>query len=756
MKNLLHKLTISLILAVFILSNSPVLAVSEDNFNPNYLISDEEMQDHSSLTREEIQAFLSDNEGFIATWKTEDKDGETRKASDIIYRAAQEYNINPKYLLVKLQKEQSLITDTNPTEKQLDGATGYGITDGCGWTCQSYLNNQGFGKQVDSAAGIMRWYYDHVDTEPWIRRAKQTNIIDGQIIIPQNFATAFLYTYTPHIQGNKNFWKLWNQWFGQVYPNGSVIKGFNSPNVYLIQDGQKREITSMSVLQSRYDPKMIITVPNNEIAGLPTGAPITFANYSILKQDNNYYLVDFDVIRPFDSAETIRKIGYNPQEIIDVEKDDLNAYQIGKVITASILDNKNSPAGRVVNIKENNANYYLKDNFYYPITDPQITKINFPNLKSEKIAITELQNYEMGEILKFKDGTIFGIKGDNRIYVMEDGKKRHIASEAVFNGFSYNWKNIIWTDTITGMNHPTGQPLYLPTRLAVVEKEEAKITTLTPGNTIIKNKMITTPDDKITFVGDEKFTTNVDTYLIAEYDSEKILAGKNIDTVRPLASFTKVMTAYTLLQEGLQMSNTITYNPTTQKCSYSNFRTVKGEQFRNEHLFWSLMVSSINTAAPMLVDSVDLSEKEFVAKMNQNLVKLNLENTKFVDSYGYDLANVGTAREFVKILKTATLNTDLRKVMGMKSYEYNELKDVDGMPRHFDEHSNYLANETGLPYKILASKTGYLDEAGAGLAMLVERNTDKKKFIIITMGNPDYNIRFTEPRKIAAWAMENF
>ncbi|KKQ28125.1 MAG: hypothetical protein US42_C0002G0080 [Candidatus Magasanikbacteria bacterium GW2011_GWC2_37_14] len=755
MKNLPHKLTISLLLVVFVLSYSPVFAVNEDNFNPNYLISDEEMQDHNSLTREEIQAFLTDNESFIANWKTEDKDGETRKASDIIYRAAQDYNINPKYLLVKLQKEQSLITNTSPTEKQLDGATGYGITDGCGWECASYLNNKGFGKQVDAAAGIIRWYYDHVDTEPWIRRANQTNIIDNQIIIPQNNATAFLYTYTPHIQGNKNFWKLWNQWFGQIYPNGTLIKGFNSSSVYLIQEGQKREITSMSVLQSRFDSKLIVTMPNTEIENLPTGPAITFANYSILKQGNNYYLVDFDTIRPFDSAETVRKIGYNPQEFIEVEKDDLNAYQIGKVITASILDNKNSPAGRIVNIKENNAYYYLKDNFYYPITDPQIAKINFPNLKIEKIAIGELQNFEMGEILKFKDGTIFGIKGDNRIYVMEDGKKRHIASEAVFNGFGYDWKNVIWTDTLTGMNNPTGQPLYLPTRLTLLDKIENKTTTPIT-NTIIKNKMVATPEDNTNFVGDKKFTTNVDTYLIADYDSEEILAGKNIKTVRPLASFTKIMTAYTLLQTGLQMTNSITYNPTIQKCTYSNLRTVKGEQFRNEHLFWSLMISSINTAAPMLVDSLNLTEKEFVAKMNKNASNWNLNNTFFVDSYGYDIKNVGTAEEFAKIFKVATLNTDLRAVMGMKSYEYNELTDKDGKPRHFDEHSNYLVNETDLAYKILASKTGYLDEAGAGLAMLVERNSDKKKFIIITMGNPNYNIRFTEPRKIAAWAMENF
>jgi len=195
-----------------------------DDFNPNYLISDEEMQNYQSMTRADIQAFLEDYNSSLVNYHAPDENGTTRLASDIIYRASLENKINPKYLLVKLQKEQSLVTDQSPTQKQLDGATGYGITDGCGWSCDSYIRNKGFGMQVAAAAGIMRWYYDHVDMETWIKRPHQTVIIDGQVVIPQNYATAFLYTYTPHLQGNKNFWTLWNKWFSQVYPKMGKIR----------------------------------------------------------------------------------------------------------------------------------------------------------------------------------------------------------------------------------------------------------------------------------------------------------------------------------------------------------------------------------------------------------------------------------------------------------------------------------------------------------------------------------------------------
>jgi D-alanyl-D-alanine carboxypeptidase len=59
-------------------------------------------------------------------------------------------------------------------------------------------------------------------------------------------------------------------------------------------------------------------------------------------------------------------------------------------------------------------------------------------------------------------------------------------------------------------------------------------------------------------------------------------------------------------------------------------------------------------------------------------------------------------------------------------------------------------------YTILGSKTGYLDEAGAGLVMLVERKSDLKKFIVLTMGNADYPNRFIEPNRLVEWSMKTF
>lgn len=749
-------MSVLLTLGMFVPSLSPLLA---SDFNPNYLISDEEMQNYHSMNRADIQAFLDDYPGALANLKTIDKNGVNRTASDIIYRAAKEHEINPKYLLVKLQKEQSLITDSTPTQKQLDGATGYGITDGCGWSCEMYFNNKGFGKQVDSAAGIIRWYYDEVGSQGWIKKPHVTYNIDGQSVKPANYATAFLYTYTPHLQGNENFYKLWQKWFEQVYPDGTLVKEQGGSTVYLIKDGKKRAINSMSVLVSRFDPKMIVETPASELNRYETGPALSFPNYSILKNGSKYYLLDFDTIRQFSSYDVVKKLGYNPGEIVEVTSSDIAGYEKGNQIKLSSLD----PNGRLVKLEENNALYYLKDGEFHSISDPQIAEVNFPNLAPEEISISVLQDYQEGGMLKFQDGTLFGIKGSNKIYVVEKGKKRHIASEDVYNGLGYQWGNIVWTDQLTGLNHPTAQPIYLRVemdKINIVEPEQTTVVGDDSIDTVIEEtgEMYAISESETKYIG-EKFNTPINTYLVADYETGEILIGKNVDVVRPLASFTKVMTSYRLMKEGLSLNKVSTYIPSEHKSSYHRYKIASGEQIQNKDLLDVLLISSLNTPARILVDSVEDNESKFIERMNDQAEDWGLTKTQFTDTYGYDLGNVTTAREYLTLFKNATKNKTVKTVLGSKSYEYDEIKDLNGSPGHLDEHSNHLVNKAGLGFNIISSKTGYLHEAGAGLAMLIERPSDKKQFIVITMGNPandtKFQKRFDEPERLAEWVVSS-
>ncbi len=742
-------------IAVFCVSVSSLLpsAAYATEFDPNFLLSDEELTDARAMNRADIQAFLESHGGALSKVKVPDKEGAKRPASYIIDRASREHDINPKYLLIKLQKEQSLITEKTPTQKQLDGATGYGITDGCGWSCSTYLNNKGFGKQVDSAAAIMRWYYDNLHKESWIKRKGKSYAIDSTTVRPATNATGFLYTYTPHIQGNRNFWKLWQKWFDQLYPDGSLLKAAEESTVYLIRNGERRPIESMSALMSRFDPDLIIHVPKSELSNYKAGPAISLPNFAVIKVGVEHYLVDGDRLRRFVDAGVVKKLGYHPDEIVEVTKKDIAGYVIDP-ISVTLYDSH--PLGRLVRLKENNKLYYLENGTYTPIFDEEIAKNRLAHLDIESASASVLGDYpHRADPLLFKDGTLFGVTGSNKIYVVANGKKRHIASEAVFNGLSYDWNNIVWVNQFAGDAHQYGEPIYLRRAVAGTAPITAGIqeTNSEPENDIAA-LMVRTPADSVSFIG-PTFDTHVNAYLIADYNSGEVLAGKNIDYPRPLASLTKVLTAYRLFKEGLGAQNTVTYSAAKHKAPYHRFRIAEGERYRNDSLLDAMLISSLNTPAKMLVSGIENNESAFVERMNKQLVDWGLSQTKIVDPAGVEIDNETTAREYLQIFTKSTKNGNVRRKLGKKSYRYTEVKDIDGKPDHFDNHSNDLMHTTK-SYTILASKTGYLYESGANLAMLIRRNSDQKTFVILTMGNVDHENRFVEPEKIVDWAISQF
>lgn len=745
MHHLGRKLTAWFIFMSLLAPQGMAFGIGSSEFNPNYLLSDADLQNYASMNQNDIQAFLDSYGGYIAKYRTTDTDGVERGTAEMIYRAAELYRINPKYLLVKLQKEQSLVTDPSPTQKQLDWATGYGVCDGCSMDDPKIQKHKGFATQIDSAAGIMRWYYDNPGNG-LVKKINATYIFDTITVIPSTLATAFLYTYTPHINGNRNFWKLWQKWFDQIYPDGTLLKSEGSPVVYVLVNKKKRAFTSLTALVTRYDPKLIVTAPESELSRYETGKPITLPNYSVVTLNNNYYLVDNQTLRPFASAEVVRQLGYNPDEFVAITSEDMLNYDTGTAIGTGA----SAPLGRLVRVKENKQLYYLKENAIRPILDEQIAKNNFPNLAIENVGIAELGGPELGDAVLFKDGTLIGQRGSRDVYVIENGIKRHIPSEEVLTALGYKRSNVVWTDELTLLRHRTG---------AIVNRRVEPVASDTdgennPGTVPIPENMVVTLPANTTTTG-PVFATQVNTYLVADAKTGKILASKNMDDARPLASFTKVMTGYRLFQEKVPLKKVTTFKA-KYKSKYDKFRATAGEKFRNDDLMASLLVSSLNTPANMLVANVDVNPSSFVKRMNTQAKKWGLKKTTFVDPAGVEVDNKSTAREFLSLYRKAIEDKQLAEFLGAGSYSYDEALDLDKKPRHYDTSSNKLVGRDDLPFRIRASKTAYLEEAGAGLVMTIERPSDKKRFIIITMGNPDYNNRFDEPERLAKWVIQTF
>ncbi len=445
------------IIAVFSLITliSPQIALAA-SFNPNYIISDNDLVEKNALTVAQIQKFLNNRGGAVAGYKQADPWGTTRSAAEIIYNAAQYYTISPKYLIVTIQKEQSLITDTTPTQYQYDWATGYGVCDSCSVSDPQVKQYKGFYNQVNWAAKRNRYYIDTAGQ--WNFKVGGTYIIDGQSVTMQNQATVNLYTYTPHLHGNENFWTLWTKWFTKQYPDGSLLQVQGTAGVYLIQNGLKRPFFSKTALISRFDPKNIILVSRTDVDAYPDGQPIKYPNYSLLrsKQTGRIYLIDGNDKRYITSPQVFIDIGFNPEEVIVVEESDLNSYTVGLDLTQQ----SEYPTGVLLKSKLNGGIAYVQDGTRHPIMSREILQNRFPNRVPVLVEQTSIDAYPRGEPIKFKDGTLVTSPGANGIWVISNGMRRGITSKQAFDALGYKWTNIVKTnDNALLTVHPEGDPI---------------------------------------------------------------------------------------------------------------------------------------------------------------------------------------------------------------------------------------------------------------------------------------------------------
>ncbi|MDD4901287.1 MAG: hypothetical protein PHS62_04265 [Patescibacteria group bacterium] len=456
-------------LLIFCFSIALSCPARAEGFDPNNIISDWEILNSSAMDLSDIQEFLEIKGSFLANYSCPDAFGVARKASEIIYNAAvnnydcgevenlsasptdeekilkcKKITINPQFLLVLLQKEQSLIEESSPSQSNLDWATGYGCPDSGG--CSSRW--QGFGKQVNSAALQFMDYLDR--PELYSFRAGGTyaftnpygTISQAPITVtPANRATAALYNYTPHVyNGNYNFYNIWRRYFTKAYPDGSLLQVSGESGVWLLANGSKRPFVSKGALISRYDTKKIIAVNKADLDPYPVGTPIKFPQYALIKSPRGtiFLLVD-DKKRGFTTMQAFRKMGFNSAEVVAATWEEINAYADGANLTAT----STYPTGALLQDKKTGGVYYAAEGYKSPITDKIFLTTKFKNKKIIKTTASELDQYETKGPVLFDDGELLKTADSPYTYVISGGKKLLIASDKIFNSLGYKTANVI-------------------------------------------------------------------------------------------------------------------------------------------------------------------------------------------------------------------------------------------------------------------------------------------------------------------------
>lgn len=263
---------------------------------------------------------------------------------------------------------------------------------------------------------------------------------------------------------------------------------------------------------------------------------------------------------------------------------------------------------------------------------------------------------------------------------------------------------------------------------------------------------------------------NAEAAILLDAKTGKILYAKNPDSILGVASMSKMMTEYLVLEaidEGkITWDQKVNINSYVHQLSaapdLSNVGLTEGEEYTVEELYQAMAIHSGNAATVALAELIAGSEKNFITLMNDKAEELNLKDYKFVNSSGLNNASLmgnhpagGPDEENVMSARaTAKLAFHLLK-------DYPEVLDTAKMPelvfRDGRTYKNFNWMLPGLIYEyegVDGLKTGSTDFAGAAFTATAEKNG--QRFISVVMKASTKDERFTETRKVLDYAFSNF
>ena len=241
----------------------------------------------------------------------------------------------------------------------------------------------------------------------------------------------------------------------------------------------------------------------------------------------------------------------------------------------------------------------------------------------------------------------------------------------------------------------------------------------------------------------KKFNTMASQALIYDTDSGVKLLEKDIDTPKPIASLTKLMTALIIMEDHKPSEIVTVGKLPILGLEDQKMGLVEGEEIEVGELLKALLIYSANDAANALAIYDSESIENFSIKMNDKATQWGLTKTKFEDPSGLSPNNTSSANDLLKIASILSVNDTFKNIT---STAYTKVSNLSG--KSYDiTTTNKILGLGG----VVGMKTGFTLEAGQCLITAAQRNG--RRIITIVLNSPD---RFQESKNMVEWSFKNY
>lgn len=261
--------------------------------------------------------------------------------------------------------------------------------------------------------------------------------------------------------------------------------------------------------------------------------------------------------------------------------------------------------------------------------------------------------------------------------------------------------------------------------------------------------------------------------IAVDLASGKILYEKNPEMRLPIASLTKIFSALAVIDNVENLDEPAEVSAFAVNTEGDSGRLIVGEKLSIKDLLYLMLVPSSNDAAISLAEyaggiaSRDNSVKDanskikvFIGILNGKAKSLALPDTHFSNPAGIiSEDNFSSVRDIIKSIRYLYNDNadDGKTVLSGKKLIREILKTGEITVYSKDKKNIHNVRSTnkllGVLPNIIGGKTGYTQEAGESLVLIVSDPTGRHNIITVVLNASD---RFEQSKKLAEWVFNSY
>jgi D-alanyl-D-alanine endopeptidase (penicillin-binding protein 7) len=231
--------------------------------------------------------------------------------------------------------------------------------------------------------------------------------------------------------------------------------------------------------------------------------------------------------------------------------------------------------------------------------------------------------------------------------------------------------------------------------------------------------------------------------LVVDTTAGTVLYQRAEDSVRPIASITKLMTALVVLEAGQPLDEELTIGEEEADATRRSVsRLTVGTRLTRAELLNLALMASENRAAYALARHYPGGLAACMKAMHAKASALGMTQTRFVEPTGLSSDNVSTSADLTKLVRAAAAQPLIKEYSTAPSLVVR----VRGRPTEFRNTDRLVHDPT---WDLVVQKTGYIEEAGR--CLVLQTVVAGREFVIVLLDSVGQATRFADARRIRRW-----